>query len=486
MANNQDTTINIASLLTERRIDQVFETLNQFADPNQFLKSKGGSKITGAMLRDDAIFGALETRMDAATSLNRIFDGEDQAITEFIQQAIGRDCLEEIVLGVMRAIPYGFNVTELVYAEEADRIVLSEALNKPLERYGVSRKGVVLERTDAFRMQEAPFAKYVLSRHRATYECPTGNGVLSRLYYAHMFRCHGWEFYVKFLEKFGHPIIVGQMEGKKEDLVKFARSLQSSNRPNAIVTDPDTNIEILQAGNAGDNFKCFLGMIDNRIYKTILGQTLTSSNEGGGSNALGQVHNLVREDKRRSDIRMIERAVNDVIRFLGILNDIDSARLPRFFLEDEKTLNLERANRDQVLHNIGVRFNENYYEQHYDLPSTDFSVSSDASTGGLLFKDGTCKHGNLKFTETPQQRVLDSLAEDASDESELALDFDEVAAIIRNATNRRDLEVRLSTLLGRRDEAFVDQLTNAQYQAQVLGFVDGHREVDADRNTSES
>lgn len=483
MANqNIEKTKDFSALLNEKRINRVFEDLNKLINPDQYLKSKGGLKGLKRLMQDDCIFGALETRFDAATSLSKSFDGPNEGITEFIKEAIGPDCLDEIITGSLRAIPYGFNLTELIYDQLEDgTVILSKALNKGLEIYQLDRQSNVYMSDDYDKSDPAPYAKYVLSRHRADYDNPYGCSILSRLYFAFEFRCHGWEFYIKFLEKFGHPIMYGKLDAKPVDpatgmsnIDQFARLLDSADRPTAIVTDKDSELTVFNPSSNGAQFKEFVECVNKRIYITILGQTLTSDNTGGGSNALGQVHNLVREDKRRHDIRIIEKAVNKVIEYLGFLNDIAEDQLPLFRLEDEKSLNSDRADRDTKLFNMGVEFSDKYLLEHYDLSEDDYTIVDRSQQPVGQFAH---HHNCNKFKATPDQRALEALATEASDESEETLDVAELEAILKTSKSKKDFEEKLTTLVGQKEIAFTDLLTDALFQARVQGFVDGDKDV---------
>lgn len=480
MANETTREVDFASLFSEVRSNRIFQNINKFLNPEELIAKHGGVKQLRKMMHDDCIFAAFETRFDAAIGLTNSFNGDDEAVTEFIREAIGPSCLTEIITGALRAVPFGYNITELIYDQlETGEIILSEALNKSHETYKIDRRGDIFLAQDFEGVEPAPFGKYILSRHRADYDNHYGCSVLSRLYHAWMFRTHGWEFYVKFLEKFGQPIIHGKLDAKidpetnRSNLEEFARLLDSSDRPTAIVTDMESQVEIFNPASNGQQFKEFTDCVKANIQTTILGQTLTSGNDGGGSNALGQVHNLVREDKRRSDIRLIETAVNRVIEYLGFLNEISDDLLPTFVIEDEKTLGNDRAIRDQALNTLGVRFTDQYFIEHYDLQKDDFTLeSSDVSDLGF-----THKHNCNKFMATPEQEALESLSAEVSNDTDMSVSLEEIEAIVRTATSRRDLTEKLTTVVGTTDVAFTDTLTQALFQARVEGFLDGSRDA---------
>jgi hypothetical protein len=95
----------------------------------------------------------------------------------------------------------------------------------------------------------------------------------------------------------------------------------------------------------------------------VLGQTLTSSiGKGGGSFAAAKVHNEVREDKRRADVRMISGTGQRLVDALWELNGFPGEP-PEFCMQDDVGLEQERADRDAVLVDLGVRFTPEYVAQ---------------------------------------------------------------------------------------------------------------------------
>jgi phage gp29-like protein len=484
MANREERTpLDFAALFNETKIHQIFDSLNKFYDPDTTLAKIGGRKKLRPLMHDDQVYGSFETRFDSILGLEHELAGEDNSVTEFIKEAIGKKCLEELIEGALMALPYGYNVTELVYEQDGSGIILSKALNKPFEHYQIDRYANVYEKRELFDNEEAPYAKYVLTRHRGSYQQPYGEAILSRLYYAHTFRCHGWEFYIKFLEKFGHPFIHGKLEEKPADpitgetnLQAFAKALDAVRRPTAVVTGMEAELNLFAPPSTGGQFGEFVKAVNKRIQIVILGQTLTSDNSDGGSNALGQVHNLVRKDKLLSDKRMVQESVNKVIGYLGLLNEIPEDRLPKFTFIDNKTLAADRAARDQILNSIGVKFTKEYLQESYDLKDTHFDVSTGGLDLGLDFNQDS--HDCYKFNETPEQEALRSLQEDAADQTPLPVDQNEIEAIVASATNKADLEKKLADLIGRGDTEFTQTLTEALFQAQVKGFVDADKKAE--------
>lgn len=475
--------IDFKALTSEEKIHQIFENLNKFVDPEEYLNKHGSKTKLRRLMYDDAIHGAFETRFDQILGLKHSLVGDDDEVVNFIKQAIGEKCLVEIIKGAMNALPFGYNVTELIYSQQENAITIDKAINKPFEHYKVDKYGNLYINKNLTSNEPVPYAKYILTRHRASYSHPYGQSLLSRLYFAFDFRCHGWDFYVKFLEKFGHPLLFAQVDAKPADPITgrsnmddIAKHLHQANRPTAIVMDRESDLKVFNPANSGAQFKDFINAVNKRIQIVILGQTLTTDTQGVGSQALGNVHNLVREDKKKQDMRMVEDSVNQVIEYIGVLNEIDKERLPKFSLEDTKKLKADRAQRDTLLANLGVKFTERYIQEHYDLTEEDFEIVDRQLGVDLGFGD-TSSPKFQKFMASKKQlakqnKNLDDIIDDAADKATFALDFDELGAIIENSSGPKDLENKLSEIISRDDEKYLDTLTNLLFASRVQGFLD--------------
>lgn len=474
-------------LFDEVKFNRLFSTLQQFHDPDETLKKIGGRDALKQLLYDDAIFGAFETRFDSIKGLNFTLDGDNELINDFVSRALDEDCIDRLITGAMKAVAFGFNCSELVWSRQGSEIHVDRVINRSCKHFKISDSFQVFEATDSFNFQETIFGKFVLTQHRASSEQPYGEAILSRLYFAHLFRTHGWEFYIKFLEKYGHPLLHATLNSDKVDPITgrsskeiFADALNAQKRPSAIVTGPDDTVNVFNPSNSGSQFKDFIECVNKRIQIAILGQTLSSDNSNGGSNALGMVHNLVREDKSRSDKRMIEQTINKVIHFIGFYNEISEDQLPKFKFEDPKSLNTQRVERDTGLFGIGVRFSEKYIREQYDLEADDFELQVDDILSSLGFTDKQHAKDCYKFAtlrpDDDSVRILEEVQADYADNAPLALSIEELQAAIDSSDTRIQLERNLAMLVGRGDNQFMDTVTEALYESQVRGYVDANSE----------
>ena len=131
----------------------------------------------------------------------------------------------------------------------------------------------------------------------------------------------------------------------------------------------------IDTGKEADDFvKAFVAM-SKSIQKLILGQTLTSDVGSTGSYAAAKVHQQVQETKRNADIRMVTKAVQSLIVNLCSLNGITN--VPDFVMADDTGLELERAQRDKIHFDLGMRHTPEYFMDRYDYREGDFEMAED-------------------------------------------------------------------------------------------------------------
>jgi phage gp29-like protein len=212
--------------------------------------------------------------------------------------------------------------------------------------------------------------KFILTLNNPSFENPYGEALLSRAYWAWYFRFNGWNFFAKFLERAGIPLLVG----KSTDTQRMGAALSRAHANSVIAVDRDDSVDLLSNGgaNQGNAFDVFEAAVVRRIEKLILGQTLTSGTDGGsGNRALGDVHNDVRGDKKFADIEREKVGIQTLVKALCELNEYPILSVAYSGAVD---LDADRAARDAILtEKLGVEFSDTYISSKYSLESDDFT-----------------------------------------------------------------------------------------------------------------
>ena len=122
-----------------------------------------------------------------------------------------------------------------------------------------------------------------------------------------------WLFVVKGLttkawlsavEVFGQPFVIGKYgnSATEEEINAFKNMIAAISAETRGVMPESVDLQILDNKvQTNAPFEPLVRYCDEMLSRLVLGQTLTSSNDGGGSNALGKVHDGVRVDLIRAD-----------------------------------------------------------------------------------------------------------------------------------------------------------------------------------------
>lgn len=487
-------------LSSEVAVDWLFSRVFHMADPDEVLRRAG---ITRWHLRtltsDDEITQTIETRNNAVIGTAWRFEtpaGTDQAAVDWLIEQWEKQC-EPVLRGCLAALPYGYSVMEAVYERQADGMIgWADIAEKPFEWFVPFTDGTVLYRSkEHFQGEAVDPRKFFLTAHHQTYRNPYGEALFSRLYWPWFFRQQGWRFWVKWLERFGTPLLIGQGAG---DSKKLAEALAMAVQDAAIGVGPGVTVSAVQAAGGPDHFEKFDAVICRRIQKLVLGQTLTSDMThaaGLGGTGAAKVHDEVRMDIRDADARMCKKTVQKIIDAVWALNGF-VGEPPEFILQDDTGLEKERADRDGVLAQWGIcKFTEQYLVNAYDFNEGDIIVP-DPNTpppgAGPLGQPGPGS-APKGITEPGGSNSPDAINKPKASASVVGPRFtapqqaieDQVAKVpmaspipqslirecIMAASDANDLVRRLAQLFaGRSLQDFNETLERAMYAADIMGY----------------
>jgi phage gp29-like protein len=483
-----------ATLYQPVAVEQIVSLLARLPDPDLVLTAQNlGRHELRKLEADDDISAALETRREAVLATPWRLEPYDSEPAEWLWAELAPH-VETLLRGCWSAVPYGYSVVEVVYRKPAagqPRIGLDAVQEKPLEWFAPSRDGGLLFSSPS----GAPATlvdtdyKFLLTRRQPTYRNPYGEALLSRLYWPWFFRHNGWRFWMQFLERFADPLLLGKVPisginqaDDQQRLNDWVTSLQALGFESVIAApllDGQGDVSAVTSGAAGE-FEKIESALLARIQRLILGQTLTSQVGDSGSYAAAQVHNLVREDKRRSDIRLVAATVQRLVNALWTLNALPDVP-PTFVLQDDKDLDSERATRDATLVNAGIlRFTEQYVLDRYDVNPGDFTLGAGAPAVPAPLSASRSVELAARPAQrfTQDQQLVEDLTDAAIAQAASPIDAATLRRVISQADSAEDLAERLAALYTGTDaRAFQELLERALFSADVLGFYTAAKRV---------
>ena len=138
------------------------------------------------------------------------------------------------------------------------------------------------------------------------------------------------------------------------------------------------SVEVVETNRAGasTSFKDFHGIMNDEMSICVLGQTLTTSNDGVGSNALGRVHQAVEEAVNLEDMMMTEFLVNyeaiPILRAMGY-NIPEGAK--GHFKRTERMSKMQQAQVFAIVAQYTLIPPEVWYEEFGIDPPTDAELA---------------------------------------------------------------------------------------------------------------
>lgn len=148
---------------------------------------------------------------------------------------------------------------------------------------------------------------------------PTDKGIFLRTAPMVIYKRGGFGDYAQWLELFGIPQRIGKYNALNPESRKLLEAAlrDAGAAPYAVVPD-DTNVETPTSGqHTGSPFNDFRKACNEEILITELGQTLTTVQGDKGARSLGEVHKNVEDGKHKSDLRYVQRILNQrVLPFL--------------------------------------------------------------------------------------------------------------------------------------------------------------------------
>lgn len=313
---------------------------------------------------------------------------------QLIEEMMGRLDVYQIITDMLDAPFYGMSPIEVIWTS-GNNWLPDRVVGKPPEwfAFDADNRPRFLSLDNMIDGEELPPMKFLFTKHHATYQNPYGERVLSRCFWPVTFKRGGFKFWAIFTEKYGMPWIIGKVPRQANDtergllLTRLVNMVQDA----AAVINNDESVEITEAAGktaSAGIYEQLISVSNREISKAILGQTLTTELDQGGSFAATKEHMEVRADLVEQDKRMVSAAFNRLFSWVTELNFAGAAP-PEFAFYEEEDIQKDRSERDTQLSSQRVRFTPKYYQRTYNLEEDDFYLADPGGIVPLEEKDKT-------------------------------------------------------------------------------------------------
>jgi phage gp29-like protein len=183
------------------------------------------------------------------------------------------------------------------------------------------------------------------------------------------FKRQGITFWLTFLDKFGSPTAIGKYPSgtQQPDQQKLLDALAAISQDAGVVIQEGMVIELLEATRGGQaGYEAMCRYMDEQIAYCILGEAEGGKNSGGAVASAAITRNEVRLELVQFDADMLSAALNaSVVKWISEYN-VPGAKPPTIWRKIVAPEDIKlRAERDQILFNMGLRPNETYQAENY-------------------------------------------------------------------------------------------------------------------------
>lgn len=430
------------------------------------------------LLSDDEISEKIERRVDSLVQAGYTLSPSENDNALFIYDQLNTH-LESLLLASMNAKLFGYSVTEIIWDKATHKatgkLVPLRLSEKPMQWFEPKNDGSLLFYPDDTNIpvKVDTHYKYILQQHRATYAQPRGVALLSPVYWLWFFKKNGWTFWSKFLERFGSPLLVGTTEG---DTKEMASALAAAHNQSIFTMPEGDTVANIGATGSGESFKAYDEAINRRLAKYILGQTLTSGVDRGGTAGQGQIHERQQEIIFNGDKIFATRYVRAFIELICEMNGITD--VPWFNFKPEKGIQDQLAKRDIMLTDQGVRFTQQYYEDTYDIQGKYIKEVGDPkrfSTPTPETKTVAQVLATSQYAKfDAEQQEIEDIATRMEAQNKQPLDSNAILALIKSAKDEDDMREKLFDMIGAdlSESDFADMMATGLMVADIHGFCD--------------
>ncbi|ROL58614.1 DUF935 family protein [Bacteroidetes/Chlorobi group bacterium Naka2016] len=325
--------------LLQETYNLYYRLTNLLPNPDTILRKIGrGIEVYRELKNDAHVWSCIQSRKSGVLSLEwNIEQGKSSGeVFEMVRSVFERLDVYQIESDILEAPLFGFQPIEIIWGQDGKYLLPRELKARPQEWFGFDIDGnLIYKGKFGNETEEIPEYKIILVQHEATAINPYGHSLLAKCYWPVTFKNGGLRFWVNFTERYGMPILIGQYQrgATNEEIRQLASDLDSIYEDAILVAPMDVKLE-LHEPNRSSSVELYLELIrfaNNEISKAILSQTLTTELEGG-SYAASQTHFQIRKEIIMADTRLVQNAMNQLIRYIVDLN-FGASEYPKFVID---------------------------------------------------------------------------------------------------------------------------------------------------------
>ncbi|MEI8389563.1 MAG: DUF935 family protein [bacterium] len=445
-------------IASRKRSIDFYSILQNLPDPDPMLRSQGKDiRVYRELLADPHVWACVQSRKAGVLSLEWEIDrGKAKSRqAKIIESVFSSLDLNTIITEILDAVLFGFQPLEVMWQQQGNLILPTEIKAKPPEWFVFDiDNNLKLKTKDNFNGELLPERKFLCPQYNPSYQNPYGERTMARIFWSITLKNGGLNYWIAFTEKYGMPFLVGKHPRGTGDTANLADILERMVQDAIAVIPNDSAIEIMESSkNSGsDVYERLIDKMNAEVSKAILGQTLTTEIGSKGSYAASNTHMNVRKDIIDADKRIVERTLNQLIKWIYELNFAEN-NIPEFSMYEEEDVDLTLAQRDKILSESGFKFTKKYAMRAYGFEEDDLEIEETpiAKPAKEIQSPAAMEHNFKTFKEEalsfPDQKAIDNFIESfTADElqGQAKTIFGSVMELVNNASSYEEIQEKLA------------------------------------------
>jgi len=451
----------------------------------------------------------LQTRRLAVAGLPWSVQAYDQSAAarkaaDLVESVLAALDLPGCILDLMDALSKGYSVAELMWDVQGKEWRPVDILSREPHWFvwdqDTGRELRLLTEAEPVLGERLAPYKWLPHQPRVGAGIPLLGGLARSALWAWVFKSYALRDWAAFCEMYGQPIRVGKYHAgaSPDDIAVLRRAVFDVGSDAAAVLPAEMVIDFIEAGGksaTGELYHTLIEYLDRQVSKAVLGQTMTTDQGTSGSLAQARVHDQVRGDLLRADVRALMGTINKhLVAPIVRLNLGENVPLPSFTLVAEDIENLESlAGQLETLVGMGAPVPVWWVRERWGIPEVgptdEVLVAAQPIPGQILHSNPPCAgathSGSDKHTAavpeapsfTPAELVADRLQQD--NHPGMADWIERIEAMLESAGSLDEFKAMLlaaqQTLP---DEALGKSLAQALAAAEAAGRFDLENEAD--------
>jgi len=288
---------------------------------------------------------------------------------------------QRIVGGILDARLYGYQPLEVIWkvgtfdGVQALAPDMIDALPPEWFSFNADTNEIMLRTKESLNGEDVPPYKFLVATNDASYDNPYGRGVLSSIFWPVTFKRGMMKLAVTYAESYGMAWLHAKHDlNDQADIDKLESALENLSQNGILVTGQGIDVNNIYVPSTGVIvYQNIIQLCKSEIAEAVL------SHEGSIASTPGRLGGDVSALAVRADVidagrKLIEQAMNTLLVWIHEVNQW-AGEPPTFGLYEPEDVDLNTAQRDQVLASFGVKFSKTYVAKTYDLEESDFEIT---------------------------------------------------------------------------------------------------------------